>query len=93
MSRPSNQVVVVTGASGGIGRAVAQAYGARGARVAPSIAVGVLKRVDVDAVDDGFLVLPLRHEPCFPYFATISPQRPRQSPARPAVRRSGAPSR
>ena len=34
MSHPSNQVVVVTGASGGIGRAVAQAYGARGARVA-----------------------------------------------------------
>src|ERR1700710_867503 len=30
----SAQVVVVTGASGGIGRAVAQAYGARGARVA-----------------------------------------------------------
>jgi NAD(P)-dependent dehydrogenase (short-subunit alcohol dehydrogenase family) len=34
MSDQSNQVVVVTGASGGIGRAVAQAYGARGARVA-----------------------------------------------------------
>jgi NAD(P)-dependent dehydrogenase (short-subunit alcohol dehydrogenase family) len=34
MSQPSDQVVVVTGASGGIGRAVAQAYGARGARVA-----------------------------------------------------------
>ena len=28
------QVVVVTGASGGIGRAVATAFGARGARVA-----------------------------------------------------------
>jgi NAD(P)-dependent dehydrogenase (short-subunit alcohol dehydrogenase family) len=34
MPQPSDQVVVVTGASGGIGRAVAQAYGARGARVA-----------------------------------------------------------
>jgi NAD(P)-dependent dehydrogenase (short-subunit alcohol dehydrogenase family) len=34
MSHQPNQVVVVTGASGGIGRAVAQAYGARGARVA-----------------------------------------------------------
>jgi NAD(P)-dependent dehydrogenase (short-subunit alcohol dehydrogenase family) len=34
MTHPSDQVVVVTGASGGIGRAVAQAYGARGARVA-----------------------------------------------------------
>jgi NAD(P)-dependent dehydrogenase (short-subunit alcohol dehydrogenase family) len=34
MSQPATQVVVVTGASGGIGRAVAQAYGARGARVA-----------------------------------------------------------
>jgi NAD(P)-dependent dehydrogenase (short-subunit alcohol dehydrogenase family) len=33
MSDSSGQVVVVTGASGGIGRAVAQAYGARGARV------------------------------------------------------------
>ncbi len=31
---PSSQVVVVTGASGGIGRAVAEAYGRRGARVA-----------------------------------------------------------
>jgi len=30
----SNQVVVVTGASGGIGRAVAKAFGARGAKVA-----------------------------------------------------------
>jgi NAD(P)-dependent dehydrogenase (short-subunit alcohol dehydrogenase family) len=34
MPHLSDQVVVVTGASGGIGRAVAQAYGARGARVA-----------------------------------------------------------
>ncbi len=34
MSGPSEQVVVVTGASGGIGRAVAQAFGARGAKVA-----------------------------------------------------------
>ncbi|MEO7745637.1 MAG: SDR family NAD(P)-dependent oxidoreductase, partial [Actinomycetota bacterium] len=30
----TGQVVVVTGASGGIGRAVARAYGARGSRVA-----------------------------------------------------------
>ena len=29
-----NQIVVVTGASGGIGRAVAQAFGARGGSVA-----------------------------------------------------------
>jgi len=34
MSYPSDQVVVVTGASGGIGRAVAQAYAARGAQIA-----------------------------------------------------------
>ena len=34
MSHPAHQVVVVTGASGGIGRAVAKAYGARGASVA-----------------------------------------------------------
>jgi NAD(P)-dependent dehydrogenase (short-subunit alcohol dehydrogenase family) len=34
MSGPASQVVVVTGASGGIGRAVAQAFGARGAKVA-----------------------------------------------------------
>ncbi len=34
MSHPAHQVVVVTGASGGIGRAVARAYGARGASVA-----------------------------------------------------------
>jgi NAD(P)-dependent dehydrogenase (short-subunit alcohol dehydrogenase family) len=34
MSGPVEQVVVVTGASGGIGRAVTQAFGARGAKVA-----------------------------------------------------------
>jgi NAD(P)-dependent dehydrogenase (short-subunit alcohol dehydrogenase family) len=34
MSGPAEQVVVVTGASGGIGRAVARAFGARGAKVA-----------------------------------------------------------
>ncbi len=34
MNSQSNQVVVVTGASGGIGRATARAYGARRARVA-----------------------------------------------------------
>ena len=34
MSSGTRQTVVVTGASGGIGRAVAQAYGARGANVA-----------------------------------------------------------
>ena len=34
MSGPVEQVVVVTGASGGIGRAVAHAFGARGAKVA-----------------------------------------------------------
>jgi NAD(P)-dependent dehydrogenase (short-subunit alcohol dehydrogenase family) len=34
MTGPDNQVVVVTGASGGIGRAVARAFGARQARVA-----------------------------------------------------------
>ena len=34
MSGPGDQVVVVTGASGGIGRAVAHAFGARGAKVA-----------------------------------------------------------
>ncbi|NMN99063.1 SDR family oxidoreductase [Antrihabitans stalactiti] len=34
MSHPSRQVVVVTGASGGIGRATAKAFGARGAHVA-----------------------------------------------------------
>jgi NAD(P)-dependent dehydrogenase (short-subunit alcohol dehydrogenase family) len=33
-AKPERQVVVVTGASGGIGRAVAEAFGARGARVA-----------------------------------------------------------
>ena len=33
MSGPAEQVVVVTGASGGIGRAVARAFGARGAKV------------------------------------------------------------
>ena len=33
-STPTEQVVVVTGASGGIGRAAAQAFGARGAKVA-----------------------------------------------------------
>ncbi|MGH3554193.1 MAG: SDR family NAD(P)-dependent oxidoreductase, partial [Mycobacterium sp.] len=31
---PREQVVVVTGASGGIGRATAEAFGARGAHVA-----------------------------------------------------------
>ena len=34
MSGAVEQVVVVTGASGGIGRATAQAFGARGAKVA-----------------------------------------------------------
>ena len=34
MTEMPTQVVVVTGATGGIGRAVARAYGARGARVA-----------------------------------------------------------
>ncbi len=34
MSGPAEQVVVVTGASGGIGRAVSRAFGARGAKVA-----------------------------------------------------------
>ena len=32
--RPHDQVVVITGASGGIGRATARAFAARGARVA-----------------------------------------------------------
>jgi NAD(P)-dependent dehydrogenase (short-subunit alcohol dehydrogenase family) len=40
-NRHAGQVVVVTGASGGIGRAVAQAFGARGAKVA-LLARGVL---------------------------------------------------
>ena len=31
MTQPAEQVVVVTGASAGIGRAVAQAFGTRGA--------------------------------------------------------------
>ncbi len=62
MSGPVEQVVVVTGASGGIGRAVAQAYGARGAKVA-LLARGELglrgAATDVEVAGGTALIIPV----------------------------------
>jgi NAD(P)-dependent dehydrogenase (short-subunit alcohol dehydrogenase family) len=62
MSEPVEQVVVVTGASGGIGRAVAQAFGTRGAKVA-LLARGELglqgAAKDVEAAGGTALMIPV----------------------------------
>jgi len=61
MNDPGRQTVVVTGASGGIGRAVARAYGARGANVV-LVARGVTglaaAAAEVDAAGGRSLVVP-----------------------------------
>jgi NAD(P)-dependent dehydrogenase (short-subunit alcohol dehydrogenase family) len=61
MSLPNAQTVVITGASGGVGRAVAQAYGRRGANVA-LIARGErgLAQADKDVQNAGGHALPLQ---------------------------------
>jgi NAD(P)-dependent dehydrogenase (short-subunit alcohol dehydrogenase family) len=62
MSEPVEQVVVVTGASGGIGRAVTQAFGTRGAKVA-LLARGELglqgAAKDVEAAGGTALMIPV----------------------------------
>jgi NAD(P)-dependent dehydrogenase (short-subunit alcohol dehydrogenase family) len=62
MSGVAEQVVVVTGASGGIGRAVARAYGARGAKVA-LLARGELglrgAATDIEAAGGTALMIPV----------------------------------